>query len=87
MCRNLLQSLGEAGEIHPAWSSCESETESSGRVCRNLLRSLGEAGEIEPETDGILTEYNIDTAEFSDEVLCDADYLYLKNYITPHTPI
>ena len=37
-------------------------------VYRCLLRSLGEAGEIEPETDGMLTEYGIDTSEFAEEV-------------------
>ena len=33
-----------------------------------LKRSLGEAGEIEPETEGILMSYDVDYAEFSDEV-------------------
>ena len=37
-------------------------------TCRHLMRSLGEAGEIEPETDGMLTDYSVDTSEFSDEV-------------------
>uniref|UniRef100_A0A3Q3AG66 DIS3-like exonuclease 2 n=1 Tax=Kryptolebias marmoratus TaxID=37003 RepID=A0A3Q3AG66_KRYMA len=34
-----------------------------------LVKSLGQAGEIEPETEGILTEYDVDFSEFSDEVL------------------
>ncbi|XP_023277675.1 DIS3-like exonuclease 2 [Seriola lalandi dorsalis] len=34
-----------------------------------LAKTLGQAGEIEPETEGILTEYNVDFTEFSDEVL------------------
>ncbi|XP_076601394.1 DIS3-like exonuclease 2 [Chaetodon auriga] len=34
-----------------------------------LAKTLGQAGEIEPETEGILTEYDIDFSEFSDEVL------------------
>lgn len=34
-----------------------------------LAKSLGQAGEIEPETEGILTEYDVDCSEFSDEVL------------------
>ncbi|XP_056149122.1 DIS3-like exonuclease 2 [Lampris incognitus] len=34
-----------------------------------LSKSLGQAGEIEPETEGILTEYDVDFSEFSDEVL------------------
>uniref|UniRef100_A0A7N6A8S7 DIS3-like exonuclease 2 n=1 Tax=Anabas testudineus TaxID=64144 RepID=A0A7N6A8S7_ANATE len=34
-----------------------------------LAKTLGQAGEIEPETEGILTEYDIDCSEFSDEVL------------------
>ncbi|KAM9844322.1 DIS3-like exonuclease 2 isoform 1-T2 [Aulostomus maculatus] len=33
-----------------------------------LAKTLGQAGEIEPETEGILTEYDIDFSEFSDEV-------------------
>ena len=49
-------------------------------VCRHLLRSLGEAGEIEPETDGILIEYNIDTSDFSQEVIHNINYgCNLKN--------
>ncbi|KAK2895629.1 hypothetical protein Q8A73_015117 [Channa argus] len=34
-----------------------------------LAKTLGQAGEIEPETEGILTEYDVDYSEFSDEVL------------------
>ncbi|XP_039622249.1 DIS3-like exonuclease 2 [Polypterus senegalus] len=34
-----------------------------------LLKSLGQAGEIEPETEGILSEYDVDFSEFSEEVL------------------
>lgn len=34
-----------------------------------LAKSLGQAGEIEPETEGILTEYEVDFSEFSVEVL------------------
>ncbi|GAA6222449.1 DIS3-like exonuclease 2 isoform X1 [Lates japonicus] len=34
-----------------------------------LYKTLGQAGEIEPETEGILTEYDVDFSEFSDEVL------------------
>ncbi|XP_074545073.1 DIS3-like exonuclease 2 [Halichoeres trimaculatus] len=34
-----------------------------------LAKTLGQAGEIEPETEGILTEYDVDSSEFSDEVL------------------
>ncbi|XP_038574530.1 DIS3-like exonuclease 2 isoform X2 [Micropterus salmoides] len=34
-----------------------------------LAKTLGQAGEIEPETEGILTEYDVDFSEFSDEVL------------------
>ncbi|MBN3295589.1 DI3L2 exonuclease, partial [Amia calva] len=34
-----------------------------------LAKSLGQAGEIEPETEGILTEYDVDFSDFSDEVL------------------
>ncbi|XP_069020541.1 DIS3-like exonuclease 2 [Embiotoca jacksoni] len=34
-----------------------------------LAKTLGQAGEIEPETEGILTEYDVDCTEFSDEVL------------------
>ncbi|XP_028987946.1 DIS3-like exonuclease 2 [Betta splendens] len=34
-----------------------------------LAKTLGQAGEIEPETEGILTEYDVDCSEFSDEVL------------------
>uniref|UniRef100_A0A8C9VW58 DIS3-like exonuclease 2 n=1 Tax=Scleropages formosus TaxID=113540 RepID=A0A8C9VW58_SCLFO len=34
-----------------------------------LLKSLGMAGEIEPETEGILTDYDVDFSDFSDEVL------------------
>ncbi|XP_033895568.2 DIS3-like exonuclease 2 [Acipenser ruthenus] len=34
-----------------------------------LAKSLGQAGEIEPETEGILTEYDVDFSEFSKEVL------------------
>lgn len=34
-----------------------------------LAKTLGQAGEIEPETEGILTEYNVDCSEFSDAVL------------------
>lgn len=34
-----------------------------------LTKTLGQAGEIEPETEGILTEYDVDFSEFSDEVL------------------
>ncbi|KAF7652878.1 hypothetical protein LDENG_00091060 [Lucifuga dentata] len=34
-----------------------------------LAKTLGQAGEIEPETEGILTEYEVDFSEFSDEVL------------------
>ncbi|XP_008275899.1 DIS3-like exonuclease 2 isoform X2 [Stegastes partitus] len=35
----------------------------------HLAKTLGQAGEIEPETEGILTEYDVDFSEFSDEVL------------------
>ncbi|XP_036410600.1 DIS3-like exonuclease 2 [Megalops cyprinoides] len=34
-----------------------------------LAKSLGQAGEIEPETEGILTEYDVDFSEFSEDVL------------------
>nr|XP_020504890.1 DIS3-like exonuclease 2 [Labrus bergylta] len=34
-----------------------------------LAKTLGQAGEIEPETEGILTEYDVDCSEFSDDVL------------------
>uniref|UniRef100_A0A665UJK2 DIS3-like exonuclease 2 n=1 Tax=Echeneis naucrates TaxID=173247 RepID=A0A665UJK2_ECHNA len=34
-----------------------------------LSKTLGQAGEIEPETEGILTEYDVDFSEFPDEVL------------------
>ncbi|KAL8568097.1 hypothetical protein ACOMHN_000321 [Nucella lapillus] len=34
-----------------------------------LAKSLGEAGQLEPETEAILLENNIDTSDFSDEVL------------------
>lgn len=34
-----------------------------------LAKTLGQAGEIEPETEGILTEYDVDFSEFSDEAL------------------
>ncbi|KAA0719532.1 DIS3-like exonuclease 2 [Triplophysa tibetana] len=34
-----------------------------------LMKSLGQAGEIEPETEGILTEYDVDFSEFSEKVL------------------
>uniref|UniRef100_A0A8C5GA03 RNB domain-containing protein n=1 Tax=Gouania willdenowi TaxID=441366 RepID=A0A8C5GA03_GOUWI len=34
-----------------------------------LTKTLGQAGTIEPETEGILTEYDIDFTEFSQEVL------------------
>ncbi|KAL6491341.1 hypothetical protein MHYP_G00016860 [Metynnis hypsauchen] len=34
-----------------------------------LAKSLGQAGEIEPETEAILTEYDIDFSEFSEEAL------------------
>ena len=34
-----------------------------------LAKTLGQAGEIEPETEGILTEYDVDFSEFSHEVL------------------
>ncbi len=36
---------------------------------RRLAITLGQAGEIEPETEGIMTEYDVDFSEFSDEVL------------------
>lgn len=36
---------------------------------RRLAKTLGQAGEIEPETEGILTEYDVDFSEFSKEVL------------------
>lgn len=36
---------------------------------RRLMKSLGQAGEIEPETEGILTEYDVDFSEFSEEVV------------------
>ncbi|XP_043558223.1 DIS3-like exonuclease 2 isoform X1 [Chiloscyllium plagiosum] len=35
----------------------------------HLTKSLGQAGEIEPETEGILTEYDVDFSNFPDEVL------------------
>ncbi|XP_072428625.1 DIS3-like exonuclease 2 isoform X3 [Chiloscyllium punctatum] len=35
----------------------------------HLTKSLGQAGEIEPETEGILTEYDVDFSDFPDEVL------------------
>lgn len=38
-------------------------------VLRRLATTLGQAGEIEPETEGILTEYDVDFSEFSKEVL------------------
>ncbi|XP_039999974.1 DIS3-like exonuclease 2 isoform X2 [Xiphias gladius] len=34
-----------------------------------LAKTLGQAGEIEPETEGILTEYDVDFSEFTDQVL------------------
>ncbi|XP_042354169.1 DIS3-like exonuclease 2 [Plectropomus leopardus] len=34
-----------------------------------LAKTLGQAGEIEPETEGILTEYDVDFSEFSEDVL------------------
>ncbi|XP_020795191.2 DIS3-like exonuclease 2 isoform X1 [Boleophthalmus pectinirostris] len=34
-----------------------------------LAKSLGQAGEIEPETEGILTEYEVDFSDFTTEVL------------------
>ncbi|XP_038134792.1 DIS3-like exonuclease 2 isoform X1 [Cyprinodon tularosa] len=34
-----------------------------------LAKTLGQAGEIEPETEGILTEYDVDFSEFTEEVL------------------
>uniref|UniRef100_A0A8C1Z0N6 DIS3-like exonuclease 2 n=1 Tax=Cyprinus carpio TaxID=7962 RepID=A0A8C1Z0N6_CYPCA len=34
-----------------------------------LAKTLGQAGEIEPETEGIMTEYDVDFSEFSEEVL------------------
>ncbi|KAM4727679.1 DIS3-like exonuclease 2 [Anableps anableps] len=34
-----------------------------------LAKTLGQAGEIQPETEGILTEYDVDFSEFTDEVL------------------
>lgn len=34
-----------------------------------LAKTLGQAGEIEPETEGILTEYDVDFSDFSEEVL------------------
>uniref|UniRef100_A0A3Q3DQN5 DIS3-like exonuclease 2 n=1 Tax=Hippocampus comes TaxID=109280 RepID=A0A3Q3DQN5_HIPCM len=34
-----------------------------------LAKTLGQAGEIEPETEGILTEYDVDFSDFSDNVL------------------
>ncbi|XP_059507090.1 DIS3-like exonuclease 2 isoform X2 [Stegostoma tigrinum] len=35
----------------------------------HLTKSLGQAGEIEPETEGILTEYDVEFSDFPDEVL------------------
>ncbi|XP_042573567.1 DIS3-like exonuclease 2 isoform X2 [Cyprinus carpio] len=34
-----------------------------------LAKTLGQAGEIEPETEGIMTEYDVDFSEFLEEVL------------------
>ncbi|KAM6918323.1 DIS3-like exonuclease 2 [Xenentodon cancila] len=34
-----------------------------------LEKTLGQAGEIEPETEGILTEYDVDFSDFPDDVL------------------
>lgn len=34
-----------------------------------LAKTLGQAGEIEPETEGILTEYDVDFSEFPCEAL------------------
>ncbi|XP_043072592.1 DIS3-like exonuclease 2 isoform X2 [Puntigrus tetrazona] len=34
-----------------------------------LTKTLGQAGEIEPETEGIMTEYDVDFSEFPEEVL------------------
>lgn len=34
-----------------------------------LAKTLGQAGEIQPETEGILTEYDVDFSEFPEEVL------------------
>ncbi|XP_072543160.1 DIS3-like exonuclease 2 [Salminus brasiliensis] len=34
-----------------------------------LAKSLGQAGEIEPETEGILTEYDVDFSDFTEEAL------------------
>eukprot|EP00112_Aurelia_sp_Birch-Aquarium-sp1_P012891 Seg2717.3 transcript_id=Seg2717.3/GoldUCD/mRNA.D3Y31 product="DIS3-like exonuclease 2" protein_id=Seg2717.3/GoldUCD/D3Y31 len=34
-----------------------------------LIRQLGEAGAIEPETEGFLTEYNVDFSEFPDDAI------------------
>lgn len=43
--------------------------EDSNFALGRLAKSLGQAGEIEPETEGILTEYGVDFADFSPEVL------------------
>lgn len=37
-------------------------------VLRRLAKTLGQAGEIEAETEGILTEYDVDFSEFSEDV-------------------
>ncbi|XP_012583594.1 PREDICTED: DIS3-like exonuclease 2 [Condylura cristata] len=43
--------------------------EDSNFAMGQLAKSLGQAGDIEPETEGILTEYGVDFADFSAEVL------------------
>ncbi|XP_054556140.1 DIS3-like exonuclease 2 isoform X2 [Talpa occidentalis] len=43
--------------------------EDSNFALGQLAKSLGQAGEIEPETEGILTEYGVDFADFPSEVL------------------
>uniref|UniRef100_A0AAQ5ZSR6 DIS3-like exonuclease 2 n=1 Tax=Amphiprion ocellaris TaxID=80972 RepID=A0AAQ5ZSR6_AMPOC len=42
-----------------------------------LAKTLGQAGEIEPETEGILTEYDVDFSDFSNEDLKDLTSLFL----------
>ncbi|XP_026547784.1 DIS3-like exonuclease 2, partial [Notechis scutatus] len=43
--------------------------EDSNFALGQLAQSLGQAGEIDPETEGILAEYGVDTADFSPDVL------------------
>lgn len=63
------------GSVHENVMSCGKQQFESQLVfllitsTSRLAKTLGQAGEIEPETEGILTEYDVDFSEFSDEVL------------------